>query len=159
MSMTVSLERLNSITIELQMQLQDIFSQRGFLLRKWNSSDPCVLHHLSADLKDCQPMQMSASDEYTNIQGSNGMQPWITSTRRWQIHLHLVTSPSELSSPTSPTPLMCLDDFPLPLSKWRSWPSYYGRREMTLYHHLSMMLGSNRVQNSISSQTNSLLPW
>ena len=31
--------------IELQKQLQDLFSQGGFLLHKWNSTDPAVLQH------------------------------------------------------------------------------------------------------------------
>ena len=36
--------------IELQGELQDLFSKGGFLLRKWNSSNPSVLQHLSTDL-------------------------------------------------------------------------------------------------------------
>ncbi len=42
--------------IKLQGQLQDLFSKGGFLIRKWNSSDPSVLRHLSPDLKERQPM-------------------------------------------------------------------------------------------------------
>ena len=38
--------------IELQHQLQDLFSKGGFLLRKWNSSDPQAIQRLSADVKD-----------------------------------------------------------------------------------------------------------
>ena len=41
--------------IELQKQLQDLFSRGGFLLRKWNASDPTVLQHLpiSKNLRQC----------------------------------------------------------------------------------------------------------
>ena len=53
--------------IELQTQLQSLFSQGGFLLRKWNASDPAVIIHLSSDLKVTQPMQsMPDPDHYTN---------------------------------------------------------------------------------------------
>ena len=36
--------------IELQRQLQELFSKGGLLLRKWNSSDLLVLQHLPPDL-------------------------------------------------------------------------------------------------------------
>ena len=38
--------------IELQGQLQDLYAKGGFLFRKWNSSNPSVLQHLSTDLKE-----------------------------------------------------------------------------------------------------------
>ena len=44
--------------IKLQGQIQDLFSKGGFLLRKWNSSDSSILKHLSADLKECQPVHL-----------------------------------------------------------------------------------------------------
>ncbi len=56
--------------IELQGQLQDLFSKGDFLLRKWNSSNPSVLQHLPTDLKECQSMHMMpTSGEYTKTLG------------------------------------------------------------------------------------------
>ena len=40
--------------IKLQKQLHNLFSQGGFLLRKWNSNDPAVLQHMAPELKDSQ---------------------------------------------------------------------------------------------------------
>ena len=40
--------------ITLQTQLQGLFSKGEFLLRKWNSSEPAVLQHISPELKDSQ---------------------------------------------------------------------------------------------------------
>ena len=42
--------------IELQRQLQDLFSHGGFLLRKWNSNDQVILQHISSELRDSQSM-------------------------------------------------------------------------------------------------------
>ena len=39
---------------ELQEQLQGLFAQGGFLLRKWKSSEPSVLRNLPAELLDPQ---------------------------------------------------------------------------------------------------------
>ena len=56
--------------IELQAQLQNLFAQGGFLLRKWNSSEPAVLAHLPSDLKVAQPTQpMPDPDNYTKTLG------------------------------------------------------------------------------------------
>ena len=38
--------------IELQRELHDLFSQSGFLLRNWNSSDGEVLQHIPSELQD-----------------------------------------------------------------------------------------------------------
>ncbi len=38
--------------IQLQGQLQESFMKGGFLLRKWNSSDPTVLENVTPELKD-----------------------------------------------------------------------------------------------------------
>ena len=43
-------------SMELQRQLQDLFSHGGFLLRKWNSNDQVVLQHISPELRDSQSM-------------------------------------------------------------------------------------------------------
>lgn len=42
--------------ITLQCQLQQLFDRGGFLLRKWNSSDPTVLKHIPNELKDAQSL-------------------------------------------------------------------------------------------------------
>ena len=56
--------------IELQGQLQDLFSRGGFLLRKWNSSEPAVLQHISPELKDPQSMHLIPDpNEYTKTLG------------------------------------------------------------------------------------------
>ena len=38
--------------INIQKQLQSLFSRGGFLLRKWHSSDPAVLNSIPSELKD-----------------------------------------------------------------------------------------------------------
>ena len=56
--------------IQLQQQLQELFSKGGFLLRKWNSSDPQAIQHLPAELKHTKPTQeMPTADEYTKTLG------------------------------------------------------------------------------------------
>jgi hypothetical protein len=63
--------------IELQKQLQSLFSRGGFLLRKWSSSESNVPKHLPTDLKDCQSNQMLG-----NTQGHwvlSGIPIWIIS--------------------------------------------------------------------------------
>ena len=57
--------------IELHHQLQSLFSKSGFLLRKWNSSEPSVLQHIDPELRDSQSIH-SMSDpeaEYTKTLG------------------------------------------------------------------------------------------
>ena len=52
--------------INLQTQLQSLFSEGGFLLCKWNASDPAVLQHVSPDLLDTQfKLTISDPDMYT----------------------------------------------------------------------------------------------
>ena len=56
--------------IELRQQLQNLFSKGGFLLRKWNSSDPRAIQDLPPDLKDAKSTQaMPSSEEYTKTLG------------------------------------------------------------------------------------------
>ena len=38
--------------VELQEEMHSLFNRGGFLLRKWNCSDPSVLKGVSPDLKD-----------------------------------------------------------------------------------------------------------
>ena len=56
--------------IEKRTQLQDLFAEAGFLLRKWNSSEPAVLKQLSPDLLDTQSNHViPGPDEYTKTLG------------------------------------------------------------------------------------------
>ena len=56
--------------IDLQEQLQALFAKGGFLLRKWNSSDPTVLQHIPPELRDSQCMHLIPdSHEYVKTLG------------------------------------------------------------------------------------------
>ena len=56
--------------IELQRQLQELFHEGGFILRKWNASEPTGLQHLSPNLKDSQSIQLlQDTTEYTKTLG------------------------------------------------------------------------------------------
>ena len=56
--------------IELQRQLQELFHKGGFILHKWNASEPTVLRHLSPHLKDSQSIQpLQDTTEYTKNLG------------------------------------------------------------------------------------------
>ena len=56
--------------VQLQKQLQDLFSRGGFLLRKWNSSESSVLEHISPELRDSQSIHtLPDPDEYTKTLG------------------------------------------------------------------------------------------
>ena len=56
--------------IDLQEQLQALFAKGGFLLRKWNSSDPTVLQHIPPELRDSQCMHLIPdSHEYVKTHG------------------------------------------------------------------------------------------
>ena len=43
--------------VELQKQLDKLFSRAGFQLHKWNTSDPAVLEHVKLEFKDLQESQ------------------------------------------------------------------------------------------------------
>ena len=56
--------------IELQRKLHDLFARGGFLLRKWNSSEPTVLQHITSELRETQSTHLIPSpDEYTKTLG------------------------------------------------------------------------------------------
>ena len=56
--------------IELQSQLHSMFKEGGFLLRKWNSSEPTVLEHIPPDLKDSNPcLSIPRHEQYTKTLG------------------------------------------------------------------------------------------
>ena len=51
--------------VRLQLQLQGLFAEGNFILRKWNSSDPRVLQHIPPELKNLQPSyDIPDPDEY-----------------------------------------------------------------------------------------------
>lgn len=71
--------------IELQIQLQGLFSKDGFLLRKWNSSDLTVPEHINPELCDQRSIHMfSDPDEYAKTLGVE----WNSSLDRF----HLIVS-------------------------------------------------------------------
>ena len=52
--------------VELQQQLQSLFTKGDFLLRKWNFNESTVLEHIPTDLKDAKPtQQLPDPDLYT----------------------------------------------------------------------------------------------
>ena len=56
--------------IELQKELQTMFDRGGFTLRKWNSSNPAVLKHVPADLKESYSLcALPESTDYTKMLG------------------------------------------------------------------------------------------
>ena len=62
----------NSIeeAVDLHHQLLSLFAKGGFLLRKWHSSDPAVLHQISPELRDTQSTyHLPGPDEYTKTLG------------------------------------------------------------------------------------------
>ena len=50
--------------VKLHRELQALFDQGGFLLRKWNTSEPSVLQHIDPDLQGAQCI-ISISDPAT----------------------------------------------------------------------------------------------
>ena len=56
--------------IELHQQLLNLFARGGFLLRKWNSSDPSVLQNIESEYRDTQSTHhIPSPDEYTKTLG------------------------------------------------------------------------------------------
>ena len=56
--------------VELHNQLQSLFSEGGFLLCKWNSSEPMELQHIKPELRDSQSIHpMPDPQEYTKTLG------------------------------------------------------------------------------------------
>ena len=56
--------------IDFHHQLLDLFVKGGFLLRKWNSSDPNVLCHIQPELREIQSTHdIPNPDEYTKALG------------------------------------------------------------------------------------------
>ena len=62
----------NSVSeaIELQKELQELFSRGGFLLRKWKLNEPAALPHLPPHLVDqCTSCELPVDGEYTKVLG------------------------------------------------------------------------------------------
>ena len=56
--------------VKLHEELQEMFGRAGLLLRKWNSNDPQVLHHIPSELRDSHLVhQIPDSNEYTKTLG------------------------------------------------------------------------------------------
>ena len=69
--------------ITLQRQLQDLFLHGGFMLRKWNSSEPLVLQAIFPDLRESKEVHSISSSEqdYTKTLGLE----WNTTTDMFHI--------------------------------------------------------------------------
>ena len=68
--------------LSLQRQLTDLFSRGGFVLRKWNCSDPSVLEEIPKELRDTICIQtISEVGEYTKILGIE----WNVSTDEFRL--------------------------------------------------------------------------
>ena len=56
--------------VALQKELQELLGRGGFLLRKWNSSEPAVMASIASELKDAQStLPISSPDNYTKTLG------------------------------------------------------------------------------------------
>ena len=87
--------------IQLQKQLQELFSRGGFTLRKWNSSEAMVLQHVEPELRDSQALQaIPDPDEYTKTLGI-----------LWNVHLdHFRLAVSESSKIQNHTKRLLVSD-------------------------------------------------
>ena len=66
--------------IDLHQQLITLFSKGGFLLHKWNSSNPRVIDHIHPDLLDMQSMHpIPISNDYIKTLGIE----WNASTQMY----------------------------------------------------------------------------
>ena len=62
--------------IKLHCELQALFGKGGFLLRKWNSSEPSVLQHTDPDLQEAQCTLSMLNPETTQrLWVLNGIHP------------------------------------------------------------------------------------
>ena len=88
---------INRFTLMTACLVQTLFSEGGFLLRKWNSSEPVVLEHLPPELIDTQSTHSFSDPEvYTKTLGIQ----WNSSIDSFR--LSDVEPPSLLSHQTSP---------------------------------------------------------
>lgn len=69
--------------IALQRQLQDLFTHGGFLLRKWNSSEPTVLHAILPELRESQDVHPISDSDHDHTK-TLGLQ-WDTTTDTFRL--------------------------------------------------------------------------
>ena len=55
--------------ISLQDEMHSLFQMGGFLLGKWNCSNPKVLQSIAPELRDSRPIITSDSEQYTKTLG------------------------------------------------------------------------------------------
>ena len=96
--------------IKLQQQLQDLFARGGFILRKWNISDPLILQSVSEDLRDSREVHtISETNEYSNTLGLE----WNVTMDQFHLTVSNLSSTENVKSSfrTSPRSLMSWDGF------------------------------------------------
>ena len=87
--------------IQLQKQLQDLFSRGGFLLHKWNSNEPIVLQHVDRNL-----CELGNTQEITDTKDSTktlGLE-WITDSDQFRLTV------SQFSPHETPTKRILVSD-------------------------------------------------
>ncbi len=77
--------------VRLQKELQLLFKAGGFLLRKWNSSDPIVIEHLSPELREAHPSHLL--NEYTKTLGIK----WNSTTDQFQLNVSELPPPERVT--------------------------------------------------------------
>ena len=83
--------------IQLRRELQDLSQRGGFLLRKWNSSDPAVLQDIPAELKDVNALHsMPSPDTYTKTLGIE----WNTRLDHFRLTVSSPPKPDDLTKRT-----------------------------------------------------------
>ena len=65
-------------TIAFQRELQDLFTHRGFMLRKWNSNEPLLVEAIFPELRETKEVH-SISDSERSYTKTLGLE-WNTST-------------------------------------------------------------------------------
>ena len=95
--------------IETQSQLQGLFSQAGFVLRKWNSSESSVLQRIPPDLLDSNSTYViSDTEEYTKTLGLE-----------WNPKLdHFRLTVADLPPLENLTKRLLVSDIAKPLTSW-----------------------------------------
>ncbi len=80
--------------ISLQRQLQQLFENGGFLLRRWNSSEPEVLQCIEPSLRDSiEILNISGTEEYTKTLGLE----WNTTHDPFRLTISKLPSPDILT--------------------------------------------------------------
>ena len=78
--------------VELQDQLQNLFSRGGFLLHKWKTNEPSILSHLSSELTESNSIQLiSDPNQYSKTLGIE----WHATTDNFRITIAPLPPPLE----------------------------------------------------------------